>query len=187
MRTLWPGATAHEVEEQVTDRIEKKLQETPDVDVIRSYSKPGESLVFFTIKDSTPTAARCRRPGTRCARRSATSATPCPPAIQGPYFNDEFGDTFGNIYAFTGDGFAYAELKKYVDRVRQELLRVPDVAKVELDRRAGREDLHRALAHASSRRSASIRADDRQRPARRRTRWRRRAASRPRPTGSTCA
>jgi multidrug efflux pump len=74
VKTNWPGATAHEVEQQVTDRVERKLQEVPNVDWVRSYSKPGESLVFFALKDSAPPRARPTR-STRCARRSVTSAT----------------------------------------------------------------------------------------------------------------
>ena len=74
---------------------------------------------------------RPRRVRTRCARRSATSATSCRPGIQGPFFNDEFGDTYTNIYAITGDGFGYRELKEFGDKVRAELLRVPGVAKVD--------------------------------------------------------
>ena len=131
IRTHWPGATAHEVEEQITDRIEKKLQEAPHVDVIRSYSKPGESLVFFAVKDSTPTAAIAAT-WDRVRKKVGDMRHTLPAGIQGPYFNDEFGETFGNIYALTGDGFSYADLRKYADRIRRELLRVPDVAKVEL-------------------------------------------------------
>ncbi len=83
VKTNWPGATAHEVEQQVTDRIERKLQEVPNVDWVRSYSKPGESLVFFALKDSAPRGSGAGDVRTRCARRSATSATSCPPASRG--------------------------------------------------------------------------------------------------------
>ena len=131
VKTNWPGAAAREVEQQVTDRIERKLQEVPNVDWVRSYTKPGESLVFFALKDSAPAGAGARDLRTRCARRSATSATRCPPGIQGPFFNDEFGDTYTNIYALTGDGFGYRELKEFGDSIRAELLRVPGVAKVD--------------------------------------------------------
>jgi multidrug efflux pump len=131
VRTDWPGASAREVEEQLTDRIEKKLQEVPYVDTIRSYSRPGESVVLFVAKDSTP-AKDVPESSTRCARRSATSRATCPAGIRGPYFNDEFGDVFGNIYALTGDGFNYAQLKAESDRIRAELLRVSGVAKVDL-------------------------------------------------------
>ena len=155
VKTNWPGASAREVEQQVTDRIESKLQEVPHVDWVRSYSKPGESLVFVSFKDSLPSASRCPRPGTRCARRSATSATRCPPGIQGPFFNDEFGDTYANIYAITGDGFGYRELKEFGDRVRAELLRVPGVAKVDFIGEQDEKIYVELVERASSRRSAS--------------------------------
>ncbi|NTV09645.1 MAG: efflux RND transporter permease subunit, partial [Zoogloea sp.] len=131
IRTDWPGASAHEVEEQVTDVIEKKLQEAPYVDVIRSYSRPGESVVMFIGKDSTPPDAV---PDVfyQIRKKIGDIHQTLPAGIRGPYFNDEFGDVFGNIYALTGDGFSYAQLKDYADRLRSDLLRVPDVAKVDL-------------------------------------------------------
>ena len=130
IRTGWPGATARQVEEQITDKIEKKLQEAPNIDVIQSYSKPGESFVFFRMKDSAPTSAV---PDTwyQVRKKIGDIRSTLPAGITGPSFNDEFGDVFGNIYALTGEGFSYADLKKYADRVRAELLRVPEVAKVE--------------------------------------------------------
>ena len=130
IRTGWPGATARQVEEQITDKIEKKLQEAPNVDVIQSYSKPGESLVFFRMKDSAPTSAV---PDTwyQVRKKVGDIRASLPAGITGPSFNDEFGDVFGNVYALRGEGFSYADLKKYADRIRAELLRVPDVAKVE--------------------------------------------------------
>ena len=130
IRTNWPGATARQVEEQITDKIEKKLQEAPNLDVIQSYSKPGESLVFFRMKDSAPPSAV---PETwyEVRKKIGDMRQTLPAGIQGPYFNDEFGDVYGNVYALTGEGFSYADLKKYADRIRAELLRVPDVAKVE--------------------------------------------------------
>ena len=131
VRTLWPGATAAEVEQQVTDRIEKKLQETPWLDHVRSYSKPGESMVFVTLKDSTQPK---QVPGTwyEVRKKVGDIRDRLPVGVRGPYFNDEFGDTFGTIYAFTSDGFTHAELKDVVEDVRQTLLRLPDVSKVEL-------------------------------------------------------
>ncbi len=130
IRTAWPGATARQVEEQITDKLEKKLQEAPNVDVIRSYSKPGESQIFFQMKDSAPPAAV---PETwyQVRKKIGDIRHTLPAGIQGPFFNDEFGDVYGNIYALTGEGFSYADLKKYADRIRAELLRVPEVAKVE--------------------------------------------------------
>ncbi|HSD55061.1 MAG TPA: efflux RND transporter permease subunit, partial [Burkholderiales bacterium] len=91
IRTTWAGATAHEVEEQITDQIEKKLQEAPNVDFIRSYSKPGESLVFFTMKDSTPTAAVAET-WYQVRKKIGDMRQNLPPGVQGPYFNDEFGE-----------------------------------------------------------------------------------------------
>jgi multidrug efflux pump len=130
IRTAWPGATARQVEEQITDRLEKGLQEAPNVDVLQSYSRPGESMIFFRMKDSAPASAV---PETwyQVRKKVGDLRHTLPAGVQGPYFNDEFGETFGNIYVLTGDGFAYADLKKYADLVRQELLRVPSVAKVE--------------------------------------------------------
>jgi multidrug efflux pump len=130
IRTAWPGATARQVEEQITDKLEKKLQEAPNVDVIRSYSKPGESQVFFQMKDSAPPAA-VPETWDRVRKKIADIRHTLPAGIQGPFFNDEFGDVYGNIYALTGEGFSYADLKKYADRIRAELLRVPEVAKVD--------------------------------------------------------
>jgi multidrug efflux pump subunit AcrB len=78
VQAYWPGATAQQVAEQVSDRIERTLQEVPHADIIRSYSKPGEALIIFQLRDSRPRQARCRRSGTRCARRSATCAARCP-------------------------------------------------------------------------------------------------------------
>jgi len=130
VKTLWPGAAAHDVEQQVTDRIERKLQEVPNVDWVRSYSKPGESLVFFAIKDSAP-AAVVPETWYEVRKKIGDIRNTLPAGIQGPFFNDEFGDVYTNIYALTGDGFGYRELKDFGDRVRAQLLRVPGVAKVD--------------------------------------------------------
>jgi multidrug efflux pump len=130
VRTLWPGATARQVQEQVTDRIARKLQETPNVDFLRSYSRPGESTLFFTIKDTAPPA---QVPATwyQVRKKVGDIAYTLPPGVQGPYFNDEFGDVYTNIYALEGDGFSFAQLHDYAERLRIELLRVPDVNKVD--------------------------------------------------------
>ncbi|MBZ0251356.1 MAG: efflux RND transporter permease subunit [Burkholderiales bacterium] len=131
VRTQWPGASAGEVERQLTDRIEKKLQETPRLDHLRSYSKPGESVVFVFVKDSSR-PDEIRDTWYQVRKKVGDIRGQLPAGIQGPFFNDEFGDTFGNIYALTGDGFGYARLKEAADRIRADLLRVKDVAKVEL-------------------------------------------------------
>jgi multidrug efflux pump len=130
IRTEWPGATAREVEEQVTDKLEKKLQETPWIDRVVSYSKPGESLILFSAKDSAPPSA-IPEIWYQVRKKVADVRQNLPANVKGPYFNDEFGETYGNIYALTGDGFSYADLKRYGDRIRGSLLRVPDVAKVD--------------------------------------------------------
>ncbi|MBK6396453.1 MAG: efflux RND transporter permease subunit [Betaproteobacteria bacterium] len=130
VRTNWPGASAREVEQQLTDRIERKLQEVPNVDWVRSYSKPGESMVFFAIRDTAP-AASVPEAWYQVRKKIGDARGSLPSGIQGPYFNDEFGDTYTNIYAIVGDGFAYRELKTVGDKVRAELLRVPAVAKVD--------------------------------------------------------
>jgi multidrug efflux pump len=131
VRTLWPGATAEEVAEQVTDRIEKKLMETGKYEFIRSYSRPGESLVMFVAKDSLFSQYL---PDLFYQIRKKTSdiKPTLPEGVIGPFFNDEFGDVYGNIYALTGEGFDYATMKDYAERLELELHRVPDVNKVDL-------------------------------------------------------
>jgi multidrug efflux pump len=132
VRTYWPGATAQQVAEQVTDRIERTLQEVPYADIIRSYSKPGESQIIFQIKDSSR-PADVPNVWYTVRKKVGDIRGTLPGGIQGPFFNDEFGDVYGVIYALEADaGFSYAELKKLADDVRQQLLRVKDVAKVEL-------------------------------------------------------
>jgi multidrug efflux pump len=130
IQTLWPGATARQVELEVTDRIERKLQETPNIDFLQSYSKRGESMIFFNIKDSAPASAV---PDTwyQVRKKVGDIAGHLPAGVQGPYFNDEFGDVYTNIYALEGDGYSFAELRDYADKLREELLRVPGVAKVD--------------------------------------------------------
>ncbi|MFP5430970.1 MAG: efflux RND transporter permease subunit [Gammaproteobacteria bacterium] len=130
VRAYWPGATAMQMSEQVTDRLEKTLQEVPYMDKIRSYSKPGESTIFVELKDSAPPHDI---PGIwyTIRKKIGDMRGELPQGVQGPFFNDEFGDVFGVIYAVSAEGFSYAELKDYADFVRQELLRVPGVAKVE--------------------------------------------------------
>ena len=131
VRTLWPGATAEEVSRQVTERIEKKLMETGQYQAIRSWSRAGESQVIFIAKDS----LRSREIGPlwyQVRKKVGDIKATLPAEVVGPFFNDEFGETFGNIYAITGKGFDYAVLKDYAERVQLHLQRVPDVGKIEL-------------------------------------------------------
>jgi multidrug efflux pump len=130
IQTYWPGADAKQVQEQVTDRIARKLQETPLIDFLRSYSRPGESLIFFNIKDSAP-AASVPETWYQVRKKVGDMSYQLPAGVQGPYFNDEFGDVYTNVYALEGDGFTPAQLHDYADQLRVELLRVPGVAKVD--------------------------------------------------------
>ena len=131
VRTYWPGATAQQVAEQVTDKIERTLQEVPYADKIRSYSKPGESQIIFQVKDIIK-GADVTNTWYTVRKKVGDIRGTLPAGIQGPFFNDDFGDVYGVIYALESDGFNYAEVKIFADDVRQQLLRVPHVAKVEL-------------------------------------------------------
>ena len=131
VQTYWPGATAQQVAEQVTDKLERTLQEVPFADKIRSYSKPGESQIIFQIKDSSK-AAEVANVWYSVRKKIGDMKGGLPAGVQGPFFNDEFGDVYGVIYALEADGFSYAEVKAFADDVRQQLLRVPDVSKVAL-------------------------------------------------------
>jgi len=131
VRTYWPGATAQQVAEQVTDKIERTLQEVPYADKIRSYSKPGESQVIFQIKDSSR-PADVPNVWYTVRKKVGDMRGTLPQGVVGPFFNDDFGDVYGVIYSLRADGFSHAELRDFADTVRQRLLRVPDVAKVEL-------------------------------------------------------
>ncbi|MCD9569545.1 efflux RND transporter permease subunit [Pseudomonas protegens] len=131
IRTNWPGATAQEVSRQVTERIEKKLMETGEYDRIVSFSRPGESQVTFIARDSMH-SNEVPELWYQVRKKISDIRQTLPPGIQGPFFNDEFGTTFGNIYALTGQGFDYAVLKDYADRIQIQLQRVKDVGKVDL-------------------------------------------------------
>ncbi|MEI5997808.1 efflux RND transporter permease subunit [Paraburkholderia bengalensis] len=130
IRTFWPGATARQVQEEVTDRIGRKLQETPAIDFLRSYSRPGESLIFFTMKDSAP-VKDVPETWYQVRKKVGDIAQTLPQGVQGPFFNDEFGDVYTNIYTLEGDGFSAAQLHDYADELRTVLLRVPGVGKVD--------------------------------------------------------
>ncbi|MDE1166011.1 MAG: efflux RND transporter permease subunit [Pseudomonas sp.] len=131
IRTLWPGASAEEVSRQVTERIEKKLMETGEYEKIVSFSRPGESQVTFMALDSMPSSA-IPDLWYQVRKKIGDIRQTLPADVQGPFFNDEFGTTFGNIYALSGEGFDYAVLKDYADRIQIQLQRVKDVGKVEL-------------------------------------------------------
>ena len=131
INTQWPGASAEEVELQITDKLEKKLQETPWLDHVRSFSRPGQSMIFVLLKDYTP-PKEVPEVWYQVRKKISDIRQTLPRGALGPFINDEFGDTFGTIYAFTADGFSYAQMKDYAEAARKELLRIPNIAKVEL-------------------------------------------------------
>ncbi|WP_373380029.1 efflux RND transporter permease subunit [Cupriavidus nantongensis] len=131
VQAFWPGATAEQIAVQVTDKIERQLQEVPYADKIRSFSKPGETTVIFQLKDTSP-AKETAQVWYTVRKKIGDIQQTLPAGVRGPFFNDEFGDVYGTIYALSADGFNYKELREYADLVRQELLRVPSVAKVSL-------------------------------------------------------
>jgi len=130
VRTTWPGASAVEVEQQITDKLEKKLQEVPNLDYSSSYSRPGESLIFIVIKDSTFSEA-IPDIWYQVRKKITDIRHTLPHNIESLTFNDEFSDVYGSMYALTGDGFDNFALKKQATTIRAELLKTPDVAKVE--------------------------------------------------------
>jgi len=130
VQTLWPGATQDETMQQVTDRIEKKLQEIPYLDYLKSYTTAGKSTIFVSLLDSSP-KEEIPSVWYQVRKKVGDITNTLPQGVKGPFFNDEFGDTFGIIYAFTADGFSHRELRDYVERARSRLLEVPDVAKVD--------------------------------------------------------
>ncbi|MDP3293968.1 MAG: efflux RND transporter permease subunit, partial [Nevskia sp.] len=131
VRAYWPGATAAEMELQVTDRIEEKLQETPFLDRTQSYSKPGETQVFVFLREDTP-PKDVRNVWYQVRKKVGDVQGQLPQGVQGPFFNDEFGDTYIAMYAFHAEGFTYTELKDYVDTARKVFGAVKGVEKVDL-------------------------------------------------------
>ena len=131
INTLWPGASAEDVSRQITERIEKKLMETGDFERIQSYSRPGQSLVMFMARDEMR-SAEIGELWYQVRKKVGDIRHTLPRDALGPFFNDEFGTTFGNIYALSGQGFDYAIMKDYADRLQLALQRVQDVGKVEL-------------------------------------------------------
>ena len=131
VQAFWPGASAQQMAEQVTDKIEKALQEVPYADKIRSYTKPGESLTILQLADSSP-ANSVSNSWYQARKRVGDMRSTLPTGVIGPVFNDDFGDVYGSIFALSSDGFSQEELRQAAERVRQTLLRVPDVGKVEV-------------------------------------------------------
>src|ERR1700741_1326553 len=126
----WQGATAAEMQTQVADKIEKKIQELPYLDRIESYAQPGIAFIQVTLKDTTPPAKV--KDLWYQVRKKVSDIKDLPAGITGPNFNDEYGDVYSSIYMLTADGMSLAELKARAEDIRQRLLRVPDVNKVDI-------------------------------------------------------
>ena len=154
IQAQWPGASAEEITRQVTDRIEKKLEELESLDYTKSMTVAGQTTVFVYLRDSTkagdvaPTWARVRN-------MIADIKGDFPQGVVGPGFNDRFGDVFGNIYAFTSDGLSQRELRDRVEEVRAKVLTVPDVGKVDI---VGAQD-ERIYLEFSTRKTAALGLD----------------------------
>jgi multidrug efflux pump subunit AcrB len=131
VQAQWPGATLHDTLLQVTERLERKLQETPNLDYLKSYTAPGQATVFVYLKGSTGPKAVADT-WYQVRKKIHDIELTLPQGIIGPVCNDEFGDTYGIVYGFTADGFTGRELRDYVEDIRSRLLQVPDVAKVDL-------------------------------------------------------
>lgn len=131
IQLAWPGASVEEMQNQLVDKIERKVQETPHLDYVRSYTRPGSAVVFVNIKG----AARGQEISDafyQVRKKVGDISHTFPAGVRGPFFNDEFGDTYITLHALTGEGFSYPEIKAHAKRVRDMLLRVPGVEKVDL-------------------------------------------------------
>lgn len=126
----WPGASMKDTLNPVTERLERRLQETPNLNRLRSFTQPGQSLIYVELLGSTP-GAKVADTWYQVRKYIGDIRHTLPPGIQGPFFNDDFGDTFGIVYGFTADGFTHRELRDHVEEMRSELLKVPDVSRIE--------------------------------------------------------
>jgi multidrug efflux pump len=127
----WPGATAAELQAQAVDKVEKKLQELPYLDRIESYSQPGGAFIRVTLSDKTP-PAKVKDLWYQVRKKVGDTKNELPPGITGPDFNDEYGDVYSALYMLTAEGLSLADLKARAEDIRQRLLRVPDVNKVDI-------------------------------------------------------
>jgi len=127
----WPGATVSDTLQQITDRLERKLQETPNLDYLKSYTTPGRATIFIYLKDTAP-KAQVPDIWYQVRKKVYDIRSEMPQGIVGPGFNDEFGDTYGIVYGFTADGFTMRELRDYVDDIRNQLLQAPDISKIDV-------------------------------------------------------
>jgi len=131
VQTYWPGSSAQQMADQVTDLMERKLQGVAEIDYMSTYVKPGETQIKINLREAVP-PAKVPDVWYQVRKKLGDIRQSLPQGVQGPFFNDEFGDTFGNMYAITGDGFSYEDLRKMADAARNEFLRVSDVNKVDM-------------------------------------------------------
>lgn len=157
IQTKWPGATQDETLKQVTDRIEKKLEELDSLDYVKSYTRPGESTVYVYLRDTT-SAEDIPQIWYQVRKKIDDIRGQFPQGIQGPGFNDEFGDVFGSVYAFTADGLTMRQLRDYVEQARAEIRSVPGLGKVEM---VGQQD-ETIYLNFSTRKLAALGIDQRQ-------------------------
>ena len=127
----WPGATIDETLNQVTERLERQLQETPHLDFLRSFTRPGSTVIFVNLLGAT-TGRQVDDTWYQVRKNVGDMRHTLPPGVVGPFFDDDFGDVFGIIYGLTADGFSQRELRDYAENIRSQLLQVPDVEKIEL-------------------------------------------------------
>ncbi|MDI4662999.1 efflux RND transporter permease subunit [Xanthobacter autotrophicus] len=127
----WPGATVGDTIEQITDRLERKLQETPNLDHLKSYTTAGQTTIFVNLKDST-SPERVADIWYQVRKKVGDIRNTLPQGIVGPGFNDEFGDTYGIVYGFTADGFTHRELRDRVEDIRKQLLQLQDISKIDV-------------------------------------------------------
>lgn len=127
----WPGASAQQMQEQVVDKIEKKLQDTPDLDYLKSFSRPGEAAIYVNLNDQMP-ASELQNRWNEVRNLTEDMKKDLPEGVYGPYYNDHFDDVYGSIYALTGDGYSYEDLRQKAEKLRRMMLSIPDVSKVEL-------------------------------------------------------
>ncbi|MFJ5235710.1 efflux RND transporter permease subunit [Pseudomonas neuropathica] len=157
IQTKWPGATQEETLKQVTDRIEKKLEELDSLDYVKSYTRPGESTVYVYLRDTT-SAKDIPQIWYQVRKKIDDIRGQFPQGIQGPGFNDEFGDVFGSVYAFTADGLTMRQLRDYVEQARAETRNVPGLGKIEM---VGQQD-EVIYLNFSTRKLAALGIDQRQ-------------------------
>ncbi|MGX1089252.1 efflux RND transporter permease subunit [Pseudomonas sp. AP3_22 TE3818] len=157
IQSKWPGATQEETLKQITDRIEKKLEELDSLDYVKSYTRPGESTVYVYLRDTT-SAKDIPEIWYQVRKKINDIRYQFPQGIQGPSFNDEFGDVFGSIYAFTADGLTLRQLRDYVEQARMEIRGVPGLGKIEM---VGQQDEVLYL-NFSTRKLAALGIDERQ-------------------------